>query len=391
MLSKAPALKIYIIAGEASGDILGGKLILALKKLYQGNIEFFGIGGSQMQEAGLNSLFPMEELSLMGFVEILPHIPHMLKRIKQTVDHITEVNPNIVITIDSPGFNCRVAKKLDKNKIPLVHYVAPTVWAYKPKRAQKFARLFSHLLTILPFEPPYFTKEGLPTTFVGHPILENEEEQNNNKTDKENFRKKYNISSDAFILLAMPGSRKTEISRLLDVYIEAFKELNKKIPNLYIVIPVAEYLREFVTTKTNNLGLNIIVITNPDEKKQLFATANFGLIKSGTSTLEVAMARIAMIVTYKVSFISYLIIKSLVKVKFATLINLIADKEIIPEFLQQNCTAENITNAILDLVNNKEKADLQLKLTAEALDKLKPALGNSPSENAAKMVLGLVG
>ncbi len=393
--------KIYIIAGEASGDIYGAGLIAALQRLSQQLIEFHGIGGDKMAAQGLSSLFPMSEISIMGFWEILPHIPNTLKRINQTVADIKRIKPDMVITIDSPGFCCRVAAKLQGSGIKLVHYVAPTVWAYKPKRALKFAKLFDHLLVILPFEPPYFDKVGLPCTYVGHPIVETKID-----SDRDAFREKYNISATDKLLCVMPGSRITEVSRLLPIFLDAIAILRKAIPDLKIVMPVVSALRGTIehilachpalVAGDNQTALapqqvrgdNIIIIDSNTDKYSAYAASDAALVKSGTGTLEVAMMGCPMVIAYKISTISYLMIKPLIKIKFANLINLILDREAIPEMIQQKCESEQLAAKVQEIMLDNSSRDEQIKASTSALKQL--GMGTSPSDNAARAVLKIL-
>lgn len=375
-------LRIYLVAGEPSGDFLGSQLMRALKELYKGEIEFFGIGGAKMSAAGLTSIFPMEEISLMGFFEILPHIPQLLIKIKRTAKHIQEVQPDAVVTIDSPGFNCRLAQKLKSRNFPLIHYVAPSVWAYKPKRAKKFACLFDHLLALLPFEPPYFEKENLPTTFVGHPVVE----ENFMAGDKERFLQHYNIPKHATILIAMPGSRQGEVRRLLPIYLNTFQALVARISPLYIVIPTLPHLKEFVAKQTINSSAKVILI-DPSEKHDAFAASTLALVKSGTGTLEIAMARLPMIVAYKVSLLSYILLKSMVHIKYVSLINLVMDAPVIPEYLQHNCTPKKLSLALVNLLPPSALHERQLRESRHALELLGHGKILRPSHKGAEVVL----
>ncbi len=378
-----PKKKIYIIAGEASGDNLGSKLMAALKNA--GKVEFFGLGGDKMAKEGLNSVFPMSEISLMGFLEIIPHIPNLLDRINQTVEDIEKHKPDMVITIDSPGFCCRVASKLQGKNIPLVHYVAPTVWAYKPKRAEKFARLFDHLLVILPFEPPYFEKVGLKTTYIGHPIIEEPFAKGNGAA----FRKRHNIDADAKVLCAMPGSRNGELARLLPIYQEAIEIISDKTERLHVVIPTISSVAQKVQKFAESLPVPATVIEAAEEKYDAYAASDVALAKSGTGTLELSLAKIPMIIVYKVNFLTHFILKRLVKIKYANLVNLISDKEVIPEFLQNDCTAENLAENLAELLNNKKSRDAQVKNSKNAIDQLGKA-PPTPSERAAAVILKIL-
>ena len=231
---------VFLSAGEPSGDFLGSQLMKALKKQLGANVTFVGLGGSLMAAEGLPSLFPIEELSIMGLAEIIPHIRRIRNRIQETVEAIETIRPDVVVTIDSPGFNFRVGKRLKKRikSIPLVHYVAPSVWAWRPKRAHAVAQFLDHLLVVFPFEPPYFLKEGLPTTFVGHPVVELGLEKLHDPT----FRTRHEIGAQAPILTLLPGSRRGEISRLLPVFQETVVKLQQRYPDLQVVIPTLPHL-----------------------------------------------------------------------------------------------------------------------------------------------------
>lgn len=374
-----PFYRVYLIVGEASGDNIASKLMRALK-MQNPQIEFYGIGGEKMQKEGMNLLFPAKELSVMGFLEVIPHIFKFLKLIKQTITDIIKIQPSVVITIDSPGFSFRIAKAI-KNKFAgkLIHYVAPTVWAYKPERAKKIAKLYDHLLVILPFEPPYFLKEGLDTTFVGHPAIEDLVVYN-----KEEFRQKNNINNSDLLICLAPGSRKQEINTLLPVFLEAIAIFQKRTnKNIVIAIPAKEYLKDLIQTYIpNNFR---VLLVNEDEKQSLFSSADIALTKSGTITTELAFYKIPMVVAHKVNNISYWLLKRMIKVRFATIINILADKELIPELLQEKCNPTEIANALYQnsLPINIENWQKEIQTQ---LDKL--SSGNElPSNLAAKKIL----
>ncbi|MEK6734273.1 MAG: lipid-A-disaccharide synthase [Pseudomonadota bacterium] len=369
---------VYLVVGEASGDNIGAKLMRELKML-NSNIEFHGIGGPKMQAEGVHLLFPSKEISFMGFLEILPHIFSIFKRIKQTINHIIEINPDILVTIDAPGFCFRVAEKVKgKLKGKLVHYVAPTVWAYKPERAKQIAKIYDHLLCILPFESEYFLKEGLDTSFIGHPAIEDLKIY-----PKEEFRKKHNISKDSLLLCLTPGSRKQEVETLLPIFLEAieiFKESYKR--GVTIIVPTHEHLKALFN---NHPSVHLI---DESEKQELFSAADIALTKSGTITTELAFYKIPMIVAHKVNSLSYWLIKSMIKVKFATIINILAGKEIIPELLQDKCNPKNIAAQLNILSEEKNYQETQKEIEFY-LKKLQIS-GKSPSKLAAEKLLDLV-
>lgn len=377
---------IYIIAGEPSGDALGGKLIHALKAKL-GDVTLHGVGGQRMEEAGLQSLFPMSELSIMGFVELIPHIPHLLKRIDQTVADILEKRPNVVVTIDSPGFTFRVAKKLQDAGIPLVHYVAPTVWAYKPERAAKIAKLFDHLMVLLPFEPPYFEKEGLQTTFTGHPIVE--EKILHGRKDR--LMGAYGIARDARIITVLAGSRKTETKKLLPVYQETIELLAKQYDNLHIMLPTVPALEEELKVFAENLPVPATVTISVQDKLDAYAASEVALAKSGTATLELALAHVPMVITYKVNRFSAWMLRRMIKVKYVNLINILQDREVIPERLQEQCKPEVLAEEIGTLLDDEHKRRAQVSACEESLRQLGLGAKPSPSEKAAEVVMGYLG
>lgn len=374
---------IYFIAGEVSGDIMGAKVIREIKAINP-KVCFEGVGGPNMALVGVDSLFPMEELSLMGFFEIIPHILHIRRRIRQTVEDIKLKKPDVVVTIDSPGFCYRVASLLRKEcpEIKLLHIVAPSVWVYKPGRAKKFAEVYDHLLTLLPFEPQYFEKEGLKTTYIGHPIFEAV------FGDDQNFRKKHKIRDDSKLVVVTPGSRKGELIRHLPPFIEALNN-------------VARFYEDFtccfVLTSNQPLVEGYLkkakfkyVIVSHQERLQAYAAADVALAKSGTNTLEIAASKTPMVVAYKLNFLTGVIIKLTAKVKYASLINIMGGREIIPEFLQSDCNEQELSIAIRKLLDNDIAASKQI---ADSLAVLKPmGLGakSSPSEIAAREIMGIV-
>ncbi len=393
--------KIFIITGEASGDALGAKLMAALKSELQHSpppssdgLQFHGIGGERMQAQEMQSIFPMEELSLIGFVEILPHIPNIFRRINQTVEEIIQLQPDVVVTIDAPAFCNRVARKIRKyeeansiaaeNRLKLIHYVAPTVWAYKPKRAEKIAKIYDHLMVLLPFEPPYFERVGLPCTFIGHPIVE-EDMAGGDGTE---FRKQNNIATNAPVLALMPGSRSGELKRLLPIFADTVKILAGTIPELSVVILSTRRFEQKLQDETADWPVKAIVVSDKTQKKHALAASDAALVKSGTGSLEVAIASVPMVVAYKVNGFSAWLLKRMIKVNYVNLANIILDKEVIPELLQEQCTAKNLSEKLQELLENKIARQSQLSQTTPALEQLShPDI--TPSIKAAQTVLQL--
>lgn len=381
-------MRIYMIAGEQSGDLLGARLMPALRE--EANAQglskpyFFGVGGPQMQEQGLDSLFPMSELSLMGFAEVVPHIPRLLRRIDQTVADVLLKNPDVIITIDSPGFCFRTAKKL-RQRWPkghaaaprFVHYVAPSVWAYKPGRAKKLSQIYDQVLTLLPFEPPYFEAEGMQADFVGHPLVENPVHG-----DGASFRTRHGISADAKLIAVLPGSRAGELKRHLPILREAMAHF----PDAVTVMPVVPHLAEPLAAATADWPTRLIQI-DQTEKWDAFAATDVAIAKSGTVTLELALTGTPMVVMYRVNPLSAWLMRRMIITKYVTLVNILEEREVVPELLQDAATPERILQEIRTLLSKDNVRQMQLRAFDSALAKLGIGGALTPSKKAAQAVL----
>lgn len=375
--------KIMLVAGEASGDQLGGRLMAALKAK-QDNIKFIGVGGPRMEREGLKSLFPMNEMSVMGLTEVVPHIPHLLKRISQTADFAKSERPDVVITIDAPDFSFRVGKKLKGKGIPLVHYVAPSVWAWREGRAKKIAGFLDHLLALLPFEPPYFEREGLPTTFIGHSAVEERHDG-----DAQRFRTQHGLSADKKLLAVLPGSRNSEVKRLLPVFKDVIDDIAAKYPDARIVVPTVSKVADTVTSEMKSWPLDPIVVTSDQDRHDAFSAANCALAASGTVSLELAIAGVPHVIGYQLNAVTGWIAKRLIKVDTVTIVNLVLGNKLIPEFLQENCKAKNITQHLEALMADGPERAAQI----EGFDKACTLLGfgdRPPSEKAADQILKII-
>ena len=383
-MTEGKPLKIYLIAGEASGDLLGAHLMRSLKNQSREPVSFYGIGGDRMAGEGLKSLFPYYELSMMGFVEILPYIFNLMARIQSTVDDILAKQPDIVVTIDSPGFCFRVVEKLrkEKAKIKFLHYVAPSVWAYKPQRAQKCAGLFDHLLALLPFEPPYFEQVGLPCTWVGHPVVAETAIGNGAA-----FRQKYEIPPSTTLFTLLPGSRKGEVERHMPIFARAITLLAQRIPDLAIAVAVPKNVMAFIAPYFKGCPFRAVVTANEEDKKNAIAAANFAIVKSGTVALEVAMAGVPMLIAYRVNALSAWAFKRIALTRYVNLVNILEQQNVIPELLQESCTPVAIADVAWQLLSNPELQNRQKEQTAAALQKLIPPNGEKPSDIAARAVL----
>lgn len=374
--------KIYLIAGEASGDRIGRNLI---NEMISQNpaVYFYGIGGEQMIQSGIESLFKVEEISYMGFFDVLLNICKIKSLINKTIEDIKSKNPDIVITIDSPGFCYRVVKGLrdDGYKGLIIHIVAPSVWAYKPERAKKFALIYDHLLALLPFEPPFFKKEGLNTTYIGHPVFEQHFGEDND------FRDRYDIKEDAKIILVTPGSRKGELKRNLPDFINALNSLSDT--NSFIACFALTGYKELLEEYLKNASFKYIIVSNSDRLAS-YSAADIALAKSGTNTLEIAASKTPMIVAYKVDFLSYMIIKILIKIQYVSLINIIAGKEILPEFLQSYCNNNALCSALKNLLEDKKTCDEQVKEASEILKLMGYGSKEKPSTIAAQTIWKII-
>jgi lipid-A-disaccharide synthase len=403
---KSSEVKIFMIAGEQSGDILGGKLISSIKKQIGKNVKInlSGIGGEKMAAEGLKSIFPMSDLSLFGLAEILPHIPKILKRINQTVEEIRQFQPDILITIDAPDFCFRVMKKVNKLKtgkeIKKVHMIAPSVWAHREGRAKTIAKLYDLLLTILPFEPPYFEKYGLESKFIGHPIVENEVDESK-LLSKSEFYKKYKIPVKNDLICLTPGSRIGEINRLLPIFLDSVDILRKKNKNLSAAVATTERMKVFVERKIeeyksagccneNVRNLNISVVNNYDDKNSLYRISKVAIAKSGTNTFELMMAKLPMVVCYKFNWLTGKIGRTIIKVKYCNLINIILNKCLIPELVQEYCTPELIAWEVENLLSDKEFAKQQITETQKVLKILGRGNKEKSSDLGAKFILKLI-
>lgn len=386
MTAPTQALKIYIIAGEPSGDLLGARVMAALKAELGGNVIFYGVGGDCMRREGLESLFPMEELSIMGLVEVLPHIPKLIGRIALTVRDVLQHRPAVVVTIDSPAFTFRVARKLKGKGIPLIHYVAPSVWAWKPWRARKIARIFDHLLALLPIEPRYFESEGLPTTFVGHSVIESGAD----KGDGVRFRAKHNLPLNAPLLCLLPGSRRGEIHRLLPIFKDCLIRLSENIPGLRVVLPTMPHLSDELSIRTANWPILPTIVVGKDEKFDAFKAADAALAASGTVSLELAMAGTPTLITYQMNPLTFWIVEKMVRVKHVSLVNILLEKEVVPELLQDDCRIDDIVNGVRALLTDKGCRMQQGEGFVEALALLGYDQKIRPSIRAARTILAVI-
>ncbi len=375
---------IYLIAGEASGDVLGGRLMAALLARRPG-LRFAGIGGERMAEHGLTSRFPMRELALMGLLEILPNVIALRQRLGETVADIAACRPAVVVTIDSPGFTLRVLRAIAPLGVPRAQYVAPQVWAWRPRRVRHYGGLWEKLLCLLPFEPAFFARHHLPATFVGHPVLES----GAGVGDAVRFRARHGLAPDTPVLTVMPGSRRTEVTRMLPVFEAALRLVAARVPGLVPVVPLAGPVAGSVAAATRHWPTRPILLDTAADKHDGFAASAAALTKSGTSTLELAMAGVPMLVSQRANPVSVAIMRRTVTVRYLSILNLIAEREIVPELLQEACTPQHIAAALVPLLTDPAAAAAQRSACRAVLAQLAPLQG-TPSDAAAAEVMALL-
>lgn len=376
----------FLVAGEMSGDLIGGRLMASLKRRLGPDVRFSGVGGPSMTAEGLDSLFPMQELSLMGLAEVLPHIPNLLRRLQQTEDAVRASRPTALITIDAPSFTLRLAKRLGDAGIPRIHYVAPQVWAWRAGRAPKIAKKIDRLLALFPFEPPWFTKHGLPTDYVGHPVVEGGALSG----DGERFRSRFGIAPSAPLLTVLPGSRQGEVTRLLPIFGATVAMLAEQVPGLQLVVPTVPQVADRVAEAIRSWPGDPMLVTETSVKFDAFAASKAALAASGTVALELALAGLPAVIAYKVNPLTAWMLRRLLTIKYAALPNLILDRPLMPEMLQEDCNPASIVGALAPLLFEtpaREKMVQGYKLLADKMElDLAP-----PSERAAEVICRHVG
>ncbi|MDP7184333.1 MAG: lipid-A-disaccharide synthase [Paracoccaceae bacterium] len=386
-------MRVFIIAGELSGDKLGAALMAGLRQLVP-DVTFDGVGGDLMTSQGLQSRFPMDELSVMGLVEILPKYVHLKKRIQEMADAVILSEPDVLITIDSPEFSSRVAKQVKaRSTIRTVHYVAPSVWAWRPGRADKMAAYTDQVLALLPFEPPFMEKAGMRCDFVGHPVVS---EPQASESDAAQFRLKQGIG-DAPLMMVLPGSRKGEVNRLGPVFGQVLSDVLYQRDDLRIVLPAAKPVAGLVEEITQGWNLrNAPIILDPRDhsaedfgalKRAAFKAADMALAASGTVSLELAAAGTPMVIAYDMNPISRFLISRMLQVDTATLVSLVSNTRVIPEFLGKDCRPEIIVPAVLETLDNP---NAQINAMRDTMRQL--GLGDEPPGlKAARAVLDGLG
>ena len=379
-----PESTVYLVAGEHSGDVLGARLMAALRRLRPG-LAFAGVGGPRMVEAGFTPLFPMTELAVMGLLEVLPRIARLRRLLLRVETDVRARSPGVLVTIDSPGFALRLLRRLSGAGIPRVHYVAPQVWAWREHRVRHFPGLWERLLCLLPFEQAFFAKHGLPARFVGHPVLESGAEQG----DAARFRAAHGLAADRPVLVLMPGSRRSEAPRLLPVFGETLARLAADLPGLVPVVPTAATVAETVRRAAAGWPLAPIVVTDVGEKHDAYAAAAAALTKSGTSTLELALAGVPMAVTYRVNPLTAAIARRLIRVPHVAMVNLLAGRAVVPELLQGDCAPAPLAAVVRTLLGDPAAGAAQRAAFAGVIAQLAAPVG-LPSDAAAREVLDVL-
>ncbi len=373
---------VFLVAGEPSGDVLGANLIRALKQASGGRLRIAGVGGERMAADGLASLFPIEDIAVMGITEIVPRVPVIFDRLRRTKAAIRAQRPAVVVTIDAPAFCIRIAEAAKKAGIPVVHYVGPQYWAWRPWRVRRFARAIDHLMVLLPFEKAFFEKAGIACTYVGHPATQ----AGPPAESRAAFRQRYDIAPDAPVLAVLPGSRRGLTERMLPVYAQAIALVRRDRPALHLLLPVVAGTAAMVRDAVQGWNVPATLLSEPQDKRAGLAAADAALTISGTATLELAVAGVPMVVTYRASALTAFLVRRLVKVPYAALPNLILGREVAPELLQEKCTPEVIAAALAPLLDATPARAAQIQGLAEARAALSIP-GTPPSTRAAQAVL----
>ena len=372
--------KIFILTGEPSGDKLASTVISKLKQNFP-DVEYLCVGGSHLNSLGIKSIFDLKEITYIGFTSVLLNILKIRSKINKTVEEIIKFNPDILFSVDSPDFTLRVAERVKKinNNIKTVHYVAPQVWVWRENRVKNFKKYLDHVLLLFNFEKKYFDKENITNTFVGHPLLE---KNNKAKTDLSNM-----ISKDKKIISLFAGSRSSETNLLLPILIDFIKLMNEKFNYYLFVFHATEENKNFINDqlKISNLD-NTEVISDENIKSQILSSSVFAVSKSGTVSLEICNANVPSIIIYKMNFLNFMIVKFLVKTQYANIINIINNKEVIPELIQKECNAKEIYKSVVYFLKNPSLMDKQINDFTNTLEEIRSK--TSSADEASSVLSG---
>ena len=386
---------IFLLAGESSGDRLGAALMRRLREETNGSVRFTGIGGEAMIAEGLDPIFPMRDLSVMGFAEVIPHLRRILRRLREATDAAVAARPDALVTIDAQVFSAKLAKRVRAAapETTLIHYVAPTVWAWKPWRAKKVAGYLDRLLALFPFEPPYFERHGLACDFVGHPLIERVASVPVGAGAA--LRAELGIAPDARVLLVAPGSRMSEVARLAAPFGDAAARLSEAFPGLEVIVPVAASVAAEVRAAVAQWPLPVHLLdpvadfeAGEARKFAAFSASDIALAASGTVTLELAAMGVPTVVGYKMPKVSEFIVRRMLSVDTGTLVNIILDEKVVPELFQDACNGETLSNALAPLLAGAAR-QAQIDGFARAVDRLGKD-ETPPSVRAARSVLSAI-
>ena len=354
--------KIFILTGEPSGDKLASTLISRLKQ-ENSEIEYLSVGGTHLKNLGIKSIFDLKEITYLGFTSVLLNIFKIRSKINKTVEEIVKFNPDILLSVDSPDFTLRVAEKVKRinNKIKTIHYVAPQVWVWRKNRVKKIKKFIDHILLLFEFEKKYFDEENINNTFVGHPLIERNQ---NNKTIIDNI-----LPKNKKIISIFPGSRNSETNVLLPILLDFVKLMNQKHKEYFFYIHATEENKSLILEKLKNLNFdNIDIVSEENIKSKILSKSIFAVSKSGTVSLQICNFNVPSIIIYKLSFINFMIFKMLVNVKFANIINIINNREVIPELLQKECNADEIYRSVIYFLKNPELMKKQVSECSKTLE-----------------------
>ncbi|MFC0812035.1 lipid-A-disaccharide synthase [Paracoccus panacisoli] len=378
-------MRAFLIAGEPSGDALGAALLNGLRQL-DPDLSIAGVGGPLMAAEGLTSLFPMSELSVMGLVEVLPKYRALKRRIAETAEAALAFRPDVLITIDSPDFCLRVARRVREAApgIRTVHYVAPSVWAWRPGRAERMAEVIDHVLAILPFEPPLMHEAGMSCDFVGHPVVS---QRRATPDEAAAFRAGHDIAPDAPLVLCLPGSRRGEVARLGGRFDEALMRLRDRVPEIRVVLPTVPGVADMVGTMAKRWPSAPVVVEDAAEKRAAFAAADLALAASGTVSLELAANAVPMVIGYDMAPLSRMLVGWLLRTDTVTLVNLVSETRAVPEFLGRRCQPGPMAAALVGLLDDEAMRGEQLAAMELTMERLGRG-GEPPGLRAARSVIG---
>lgn len=378
-------MRAFVIAGEPSGDALGAALLNGLRQL-DPELSIAGVGGPLMAAEGLTSLFPMSELTVMGLVEVLPKYRALKRRIAETAEAALAFRPDVLITIDSPDFCLRVARRVREAApgIRTVHYVAPSVWAWRPGRAERMAEVIDHVLAILPFEPPLMHEAGMSCDFVGHPVVA---QPRATPEEAAAFRAAHDIAPDAPLVLCLPGSRRGEVARLGGRFDEALMRLRDRVPEIRVVLPTVPGVADMVGTMAKRWPSAPVVVEDAVEKRAAFAAADLALAASGTVSLELAANAVPMVIGYDMAPLSRMLVGWLLRTDTVTLVNLVSETRAVPEFLGRRCQPGPMAAALVGLLDDEAMRGEQLAAMELTMERLGRG-GEPPGLRAARSVIG---